>query len=243
MTALPEGKQYDYIFLMMKSMAVKNACREIQQKKLLKETGLVITIQNGDIYDQVQEFFPGKIVTGILGWNSIMLGPGKYRITSPGSTIIGDRNNKLNLGQVKDVLAKISPKPIEITNNILGIVWAKLCISCAINAISGISGLTIGGFLKYKSGKELYLAVYRETFELAMFQNIKLEKTPVNPYLMYLPMHANFLKKSYKMFIMKQVGKRFVSVKPSTLQDIEKGRKTEIEILNGYVTKKGKDLN
>ena len=227
----------------MKSMAVKNVCREIKQRKLLKETGLVITIQNGDIYDQVLEFFPGKIVTCILGWNSVMVGPGNYKITSPGTTIIGDRNNKLNLEQLKDVLSKISPRPVEITINVLGMVWAKLCISCAINAISGISGLTIGGFLKYKSGKELFLAVYRETFEFALFQKIKLEKTTINPYLLYLPKHANILKKSYKMFIMKQVGKRFGSVKTSTLQDIEKGRKTEIEFLNGYVSKKGRELN
>lgn len=242
-TDLPENQEFDYILLMMKSTSVKEAAIEIKGKKLLKPNGIIITVQNGDVYEQISDIFPNKIVTCIIVWGASMIEPGMYKITSPGKTFLGDRNKLLNLVEIQSIISKISPVPVELSENILGIIWAKLCVNCAINAIAGISGLTIGEFTKQKAGWELFLAVYRETVELAEKQKIKLEKLVTNPYLLYIPKRSNFIKKRLKIFFVKQVGKRYGLVKPSMLQDIERGRLTEIDYLNGYVSKKGLEFN
>ena len=239
---LPSNEQFDYIFLMMKTAYLSQALSEIKEKSILKPEGYLLTVQNGDVYREVEELFPNQVVTCIIMWGASMESPGEYVITSTGRTLLGDRNNKINLLELKNILSDIISTPVEVSTNILGAVWSKLCISSTYS-IAGISGLTVGAYLKYKKGRELFLAVYGETVELAELQNIKLEKLVSNPYLLYLPKKSNFLKRKIKQFLVKQAGKRFKSVKVSMVQDLERGRKTEIDFLNGYISKLGKEFN
>ena len=242
-TKLPQGEQFDFIFLMMKTTSIRVAAEEIKKKNLLKENGLVITIQNGDIYDEISDLFPKQIVTCIIVWGASMVAPGEYRITSPGKTVIGDRNNTIDLNEIQILISKISPNPVELSTNIVGVIWSKLCLNCAINAISGISSLKVGEYSKLAKARELFLATYRESFELTEYLDIKLEKLVIKPSLFYIPKKSNFIKKIVKTFFVKRVGKKFGLVKTSMLQDLERGRKTEIDYLNGYVSKKGKEVN
>ncbi len=242
-TELPNNQSFDFIFLMMKTISVRDTVKEIKEKNLLKKDGLLITIQNGDVYTKISDLFPDQLTTCIIVWGASMVDPGVYKITSSGKTFIGDRKNRLNLEELRVLLSKVSPAPVEISNNILGIIWSKLCVNCAINAISGISGLRIGEFTKYSKGRILFLAVYSEVVEIAKKQNIKLEKLVTNPFLFYIPKNANFVKRFIKIFIIKRAGKRFGMVKPSMLQDLERGRRTEIDFLNGYVSTKGIELD
>ena len=86
-----------------------------------------------------------------------------------------------------------------ITNNILGAIWSKLCISSTYS-ISGISGLTVGEYMKFKKGRELFLDVYSETVDVSKAQNIKLEK------LIYLRI-PTFLKRLLSCFLLNKVVK------------------------------------
>ncbi len=51
-----------------------------------------------------------------------------------------------------------------------------------------------------------------------------------------------FLKKCIQLLFIKQIAKSYATVFPSMLQDLKKGKKTEIDYLNGYVSKLGKEL-
>lgn len=243
LTKMPENQKYDYIFLMMKTTAVAQVCQEIKTKSLLSAEGLIITIQNGDVYEFIKDFFPNQIVTCIIVWNAKMDGPGKYELLSPGKTIIGDRTNTIDLTTISQILSKISPSPIEISTNIVGIIWSKLAMNCAMNPLSGISGLLAGDVLKSKQGQEVFLAVYRETVELSKKQHITLEKLYADPNILYIPKKTNFVKKFIKYTILKIAGRKFGKAKSSMLQDIERGKLTEIDYLNGYVSQKAKTYN
>lgn len=242
-TSLPMNEQYDYIFLMMKTQSVRNTVIQIKEKNLLKNSSLFITVQNGDIFPYIADLIPKQIVTTLIGWSGRMIRPGVYKITNIGRTVIGDRTNEINLDEILTLLEKGTPGSVVISKNILGVVWSKLCISCAINAISGISGLLIGEFPDYPNGSDLYLGAYAEVVDLANLQHIKLEEIVGNPYKPYLSKNANFIKRSLIKYFLKKGLKRNGLVKTSTLQDIERGKPTEIDYLNGYVSKKGVELN
>lgn len=240
---LPENEQFDYIFLMVKTTAIRESGQEIISKSLLKENGIIVTVQNGDVYDEIADLFPNKIATCIIVWGASMLGPGYYTITSNGKTFVGDRTNTLDLHELQLILSNVSPSGVELSNNILGVVWSKLATSCANNALSGITGLRLGEFTKIKKAQLVFLEAYSETIEVAEKMQIKLEKLVADPYRLYLPKNSNFVKRKIKRYYITIVGKRFGLVKLSTLQDIERGRPTEIDYLNGYVSKKGKEVN
>ena len=241
-TELPQDEQFDFIFLMMKTTSIRVAAEEIKKNNLLKENGQIVTIQNGDIYYKISDLFPNQIVTCIIVWGASMVSPGEYRITSPGKTVIGDRNDIIDLNEIQMLLSKVSPNPVELSSNILGVIWSKLCLNCAINAISGISGLKVGEYSKLAKARELFLATYRESFEVSEYLHIKLEKLVIKPTLFYIPKKSHFISKTVKTFFVKRVGKKFGLVKTSMLQDLERGRKTEIDYLNGYVSEKGKEI-
>ena len=74
-----------------------------------------------------------------------------------------------------------------------------------------------------------------ERVDTAKAQGIKLERIAANPQLLYLPKNAGFVVRYAKDVIARMLGRKYKSARSSTLQSLERGRKTEVDYLNGYV--------
>ncbi|MCC6156164.1 MAG: 2-dehydropantoate 2-reductase, partial [Candidatus Hydrogenedentes bacterium] len=83
--------------------------------------------------------------------------------------------------------------------------------------------------------RRIFLRTYSEVVDTAEAQGIKLERIAANPKLLYLPKNAGFLMRYAKDFIARMLGRKYKSARSSTLQSLERGRKTEVDYLNGYV--------
>ena len=59
-------------------------------------------------------------------------------------------------------------------------------------------------------------------------------------YNLLLISNANWFNAIAKLLVT-IVGKKFGDVRPSTLQSLDRGEKTEIDIFNGYIVKQGKE--
>ena len=103
-TDLPENEQFDYIFLMTKIMDAVNSSEEIKAKNLLKTNGILVTIQNGDVYNLISGIFPGQIATCIISWNAFFVEYGSSELTGEGNTQIGDYKNMLDLLDLSVIL-------------------------------------------------------------------------------------------------------------------------------------------
>lgn len=242
-TNLPDNEHFDFIFIMTKTNSIEKVSQDIKSKNLLKPDGLVITVQNGNVYDFIKDEFPSRIVTSIIGWNAVMTEPGKYELKTMGKTYFGDITNQNDLSELNQIMQKISPGDVVYSKNMLGHVWTKLAITSGINSLGGITGLLLGEWAKLSDARKMFVAVFSETIDLAKLQQIKLEKTEVSPDMFYIPKKSSFVKKTIKINAVKLMGKKVGAVKVSMLQDIERGRHTEIDFLNGYLSNKGKELN
>lgn len=235
-------EKFDYIFYMMKATKIQQAI--YQTKHLLASEGKVVTFQNGLVYDFFANSFAQKIITASVVFNSVMNKPGIYTVSKFEKIIIGSIDNDRigkDLLKLKEILNNVTD--CEISGNILGLSWSKLAINCSINAITAVTGTNLGVVLRKKFGKEMFFAIYKETVDVATKLGIQLENIKIDPYLLYQDDKTPFHKKCIQLILIKQIGKKYSSIYPSMLQDVKKGKKTEIDFLNGYVTALGKYLN
>ena len=108
----------------------------------------------------------------------------------------------------------------EMAPNIHEAVWNKLLVICAQNAIGALTGLTFGEMLQSASCQKIIAGVLAELDSVARSLSISLPSDPVRKVLdnwRTLPEH-----------------------RPSMWQDLQAGRKTEVDAMNGAVAELGR---
>lgn len=225
---------FDAAYLIMKALGVVDAARETA--KHLAPDGYVVTFQNGIVEDAVGEAIGiGRVVSASVGWNGIMHKPGDYERTTPGNTFVGELDGRLTPRVQRIAEALRHSGPVTVSKNMRGVLWSKLAINCTVNSVGALTGETLGEMLADPRIRKLFLRTYSEVFDTAAAQGIQLERIAANPNLLYLPKNAGFLTRYTKDFIARMLGRKYKSARSSTLQSLERGRKTEVDFLNGYV--------
>lgn len=241
-TADELSSSYDSIFLIMKAYSVRDAIKETQS--LLKESGFFVTFQNGVIEDQILDLIPEeRLIACTIGWGGSIVGSGVYQRTSDGVNIVGELDGSLT-GRVERLANILSyNSETRVSRNIKGVKWSKLAINSSINSVGVITGEVLKRTLGNRKARHIFLKIYSEVIELAFAQGITPERIVTNPLLLYLPPNSGPLKRFFKDRLVWLVGRRYGNVKSSSLQSLERGRKTENEFLNGYVVRKADEMN
>ncbi|MEW6665413.1 MAG: 2-dehydropantoate 2-reductase [Thermodesulfobacteriota bacterium] len=232
---LDRGARFDVALLVMKAHSVVETARDTM-RFLEPETGFVVTCQNGIVEDLVADAVgAGRVVAGIIGWGGTMHGPGVVERTGPGAIHLGepDGRRKERVERLAGMLKTVTP--VVVTNNIRGAQWSKVAINCTITTIGALTGENLGDMLKDARARKVFLGVYREVIDTALALGMRLERIAVDPMLLYVPENAGTLSRFYKDVLARIVGRRYGKLKSSSLQSLERGRRTEIDFLNGYV--------
>jgi 2-dehydropantoate 2-reductase len=127
--------------------------------------------------------------------------------------------------------------PIVVTDNFRGAAWSKLAINCTITTLGALTGETLGQMLADPAVRRLFLRIYGEVVETAEGLGVKLEKVAADPKLLYLAVGSSWPKRMIKDLLVRMVGRKYAKLRSSSLQSLERGRRTEVESLNGYVVR------
>jgi 2-dehydropantoate 2-reductase len=237
---------FDAAYLAMKATGVLQAARDVAE--YLSPQGYVVTLQNGVVEDQVGNIIGRERVVGALvGWGATMHGPGIVEMTSRGESVVGELDGRVTprVQQLKATLDAVAPT--TVSTNIYGVLWSKLSINCTITALGAVTGQLLGEMLRRGDVRHLGLAIVSEVIDVAAAHGINLEPVggTLDVHRLYLPPERrargfglDLLGKHTIMFV---VGLRFRRLKSSMLQSIERGRRPEIDFLNGYVVEKGQE--
>jgi 2-dehydropantoate 2-reductase len=109
---------------------------------------------------------------------------------------------------------------VESTEQIVGEVWAKVVVNAAINPLTAITGLRNGALLQIPALRELMQRVVEEAVDVA-----RAEQAP-------LP-DEDLLARA------RRVAELTATNKSSMLQDVERGRPTEIDAICGEIVQRG----
>jgi 2-dehydropantoate 2-reductase len=111
--------------------------------------------------------------------------------------------------------------------------WTKLVFSCVVNPLSALTGLDADRLLRTAAALPAALEIISEVIQLANAEGVRLAREgPVSPYWLR---RGNGVPAVVKKLILRAISFSLKNVKVSMLQDIENGRRTEIDFLNGFI--------
>ncbi len=229
-------EEKDLILLATKATDMIDAAVSI--KNILKKTGFVISMQNGICVDDLATVLGIKRVIGcITGWGATMDTQGKLTMTSSGDFIIGypEKIPDETLKSAGEILSSVVP--VKMTDNLMGHLYAKLIINSCITSLGAICGLYLGKMLSVRKIRRVFIEIIREAVSVAGLMHIKIEifggKLDFYKFLEGNNIIADIRRHIYIIII----GFKYRKLKSSSLQSLEKGKPTEVDYLNGYITK------
>ena len=245
---LPEDMKdkYDIILLMTKQKYNKEIAESLIP--YLKQNSLVCTMQNGLPEDSVAEIIGKDRTCGCaMSWGATFHGKGVSELTSEANreTLTfsigkyGNNDNEL-FNYIVELLNSMGN--VKIEDNFIGARWAKLMINSAFSGISVVTDANFGTITKNKESSKIALKIIKECIEVSRAANIKIEPIQGKDIVKYLD-YNNKLKKWISLKILPIAMKKHKLIKSSMLRDLKSGNQTEIDYINGVISKYGKLYN
>ncbi len=235
-----EGK-YDIIFLLTKQLENKSVAQFLKQ--YLASDGMLCTMQNGLPEPSLIEILGKKRVSGCaIGWGATRQGPGVSELTSEKDSLtfslgmIEDPDQK-SLEKIAEILRNMGT--VEIEKNFVGARWAKLLINTAFSGMATVVGGTYGDVVDNKKARSLVQKVMKECMDAAHALGVTIEEVQGKD-IVKLFNYSSSIKKWISFHLIPLAMKKHMTLKPSMLQDIEKGKPCEVDSINGVLSEQAK---
>ena len=234
---------YDVIFLMTKQQHNTEVVTSI--KEFLAPSGVIVTLQNGIPELQIADIVGENRVLGCtVAWGATLKEPGVCELTSApdsltfslGSLTPGEHPL---LPKVKELLQMMGP--VELDANFIGTRWSKLLINAAFSGMSAVSGCTFGEAAGPRESRRIVQALIKECIDVCQKGGIRIEPVQGKDIVKLLD-YSNPLKKALSFFIIPIAIRKHAKLKASMLQDLEKGKLTEVDAINGAVSAYGRKV-
>ncbi len=211
------------VLLCVKTVDTEQTARSLAP--FLREDAVIVTLQNGvDGAERLHAAIGRQAYSAVVYVAAAVAAPGHINHYGRGDLVLGPEDARTR------ALARLFESagiPCRLTANIVGELWLKLLMNCALNAISALAGASYGRIAASPDARRLIEAAVSEVLEVARAAHIELPG-------------------------MRDVGEamgavmRLITQMPdqlsSTAQDLSRGRRTEIEALNGYLSRCGAAL-
>lgn len=227
---------YDIIFLMTKQQQNEQVVSFL--KGYLAEDGVIVTLQNGLPELQIADIVgPERILGCTVTWGATMVSPGVCELTSSPDALtfslghVGQISNR-HFDEVKAFLEMMGR--VDVEDNFIGMRWSKLLINASFSGMSTVLGCTFGEAAGPKDSRRIIQLLIKECIDVCAKFGIRIEPVQGKDIVKLLDWH-NPLKRAFSMFIIPIAIRKHAGLKASMLQDIEHGKKTEVDAINGIV--------
>ena len=235
---------YDIIFLMTKQQHNAEVVKML--KGFLASDGVLVTFQNGLPEVQIAEVLGEERVLGCtVAWGATMQSPGVCELTSEPDALsfslgaISKQRSK-HCAKVKELLEMMGT--VDVEENFLGTRWSKLLINAAFSGMSAVLGCTFGEAAGPKDSRRIVQALIKECIDVCQVGGIRIEPVQGKDIVKLLN-YTNALKRAFSFFIIPIAIRKHAKLKASMLQDLEKGKLTEVDAINGAVSEYGRKVN
>jgi len=204
------------ILLSVKTIDTETAAAAIAPH--LRQGTLLVSFQNGvDNVERIQRATGIDAVPAVVYVAVAMSGPGHVKHSGRGDIVVG------NVPRLAAIM-KEAGIPCRISGNIAGELWTKLVMNCAYNAISALT-------------RSRYVFIKNDDLARDVMKELIAEVVAVGTAAgVGLPPAEELTDAALRL------GESMAMATSSTEQDIVRGRPTEIDSLNGYVYRRGKEL-
>jgi 2-dehydropantoate 2-reductase len=219
--------RYDVILLCVKSFHTREAC--LQVKGRLAPQGLIVSVQNGlgNLEIIAREFGPERTLGARVIFGAQISRPGVVRVTVYAEPVlVGAMVPDHPHPRLAQVVADLNRAgiPTRQVDDILTHLWGKVLYNCALNPLGAVLGAPYGALGNDPQARGLMRRIIEEIYQVAGARGIPLR-------------HADAA--AYFKFFMENLVPATADHWPSMWQDLQAGRRTEIEALNGAICRYG----
>jgi 2-dehydropantoate 2-reductase len=203
------------VLLTVKSYDTEEAMRSVP----LRSETVIVSIQNGlNNVERIESIVgAARTIGGVTSHGSLFISPGHIRHTGTGDTIIGGRDRERAM-EVAEMFNHASIRTM-VRENIMDEIWKKLIVNVGINAPTALTGIKNGMLLEtnvewvmVKAVEEAISVARRMRMGYASVEDVRI------------------------------VAKMTAENKSSMLQDVRRGKRTEIDAINGEIVRIGEEL-
>jgi len=219
----------DLVLVSVKSTDTDAVARELAP--LLGRDAVVVSLQNGvENAETIARRVDATVVPAVVYVATALPAPGVVRHYGRGDLVIGPRTPAAApdaaLRERLDALVAFfadAGVAVRISPDVVAELWSKLMVNCAYNAISALAQASYGEMVELAPIRELQRAVVAEVVAVAAASGIE------------LPLAA-------AIDAMEKIAPAMPAQLSSTAQDVARRKPSEIDHLNGFVARRGREL-
>ncbi len=218
--AIEHPSAFDWVFFCVKTTQTAAVAPQLPQ--FLGPMTYFCAFQNGlGNYETLIQSLPvdrvalGRVIFGAE------LAPGHVRVTvSADHVLIGAPDPRVPTARIEELAVALSASgvPTRATSHILVALWGKVLYNCALNGLSMLFEVPYGKLLEMDITRRLMRAVIDEAYQVAAASKIALEPATAQ---------------AYQELLFTRLIPQTAAHHSSMLQDIARGRPTEIDAMNG----------
>ena len=221
-TELQAVRGADVVLFCVKTTDTESTARALAP--LLSSSATLVSLQNG--VDNGEKIRAAGIdaLSAVVYVAASVPEPARVKHVGRGDLVIGPRNART---EEFAALFERAGVPCRISDNIDGELWTKLIWNCALNAISALGRAKYGQIAASEDARKVVENTVNEVLAVASAARIR------------LPGVEN-LKAGLAGAL--QIATQMSGAISSTGQDLMRGKRTEIDSLNGYIARRGAEL-
>ena len=218
-----DGGWADLVIVFTDTNATPEAARAADH--LLSPEGCAITFQNGigNVETLQEELGAARVLGGSSMCSARVEAPGHVVMTHRGPTSVGELDGR-RTNRLQRVVGALERAGFEVLvkDDINARIWTKFIVNSAVNALCATTGLRVGEVGRLAEMDALQDRVLDEAFALVRAKDIPIAEAEVR---------AGIKRSCHFRFS-----------RPSMLQHVEAGRRTEIDSINGALVRESHKL-
>ncbi len=227
-TDIEAARGADLVLFCVKSNDTAQVAQQLAP--LLAADAVVLSLQNGvDNVERIRAQVRGPVYAAVVYVAAAMAGAGRVRHTGRGDLVIGavgEGNDAMDGARSLEAVAAVFERgqvPCVVSRNVEGELWVKLLINCAYNAISALGRARYRRIVALPAALGVMQAAVREVIAVAAAAGVTLPD-------------GDLVESACRL------AESMLDATSSTAQDLARGKRTEIDHLNGFVVRRGEAL-
>lgn len=181
----------------------------------LSSDAIVLSLQNGyDNAERLQQALGRQVHPAVVYVASEMAGPGHLRHHGRGELVIGP------FAESPGIVAEfaLAGVPVSVSDNVAGQLWTKLIINCAYNGLSAITQMPYGRIVAGEGLPQVLDDIVSECLDVMRADSVSVQDDIRDA--------------------VASIAQSMATQKSSTAHDVARGRRSEIDYINGYVVRR-----
>jgi 2-dehydropantoate 2-reductase len=217
-TSLDLDEAFDYVFVTAKAVDTSEICREFAPVLARSEA---VSLQNGIGNEEIIAEYADRVIGGMIITGFEWRGPNAVHVSVEGGPMKLGRFPEGTDSAVEALVDQVHKAgiPVEGTASIRTEIWGKTMYNCALNPLGALMNVPYG-HLAEPHAWAVIGAIVREVYAVAVSEGISLAWPDPASYLAFLASTQ----------LPNTAGHH-----SSMLQDLARGRSTEIDFMNGAI--------